>query len=81
MEKAGSKRKSVIKLKHGERAIKLKVTHPVRCQECKRQLGTNEYFWLDFIPYRNPYGVKTHYKKVICEACWRGPKNIWQSGR
>lgn len=70
-------RQVAVKLKHGEYAVRLKVTKPVRCQECHKELTRGQFFWLDYIPLKRPRGNQSHYKKVICEACWRGPRNVW----
>lgn len=72
-------RREVLKLKSGEYAIKLEVTRPVKCSECHRELGRGENFWLDFVPFRTPTQGKTHFKKVVCLACWRGPHNTWEA--
>jgi len=65
-------------LKNGEYAVKLKAKFPIKCKECGRQILVGQTFWLDFVPLRERLGRKTHWKKVVCEACWRGPKNIWK---
>ena len=65
-------RRQAGKLKNGEYFLRLKVKHPVRCKECHCELFSGQTFVLDFIPLREVWGGKTHYKKVVCEGCWRG---------
>ena len=66
-------------MKQGEVVIRLKAKWVTRCRECGRVIYPGQTFLLDIIPYVESDGVfrkVTRYKHVLCEACWRGPKNV-----
>ncbi len=65
-------------LHNGEYAYYVKAKWPTKCRECGQVVQPNCHLWLDYIPLREHWGGRTHWCKVVCEACWRGPKNVWK---
>jgi hypothetical protein len=66
-------------LKQGEVVVRLRAKRQTRCRECGRPIYPGQTFLLDIIPYVEASGVflrKVRHKHVLCEGCWKGPKNV-----
>lgn len=66
-------------LRRGEVVLRLRAGRTVRCRECGRFILAGQTFLLDIIPYVEADGVfrrVVRHKHVLCEECWKGPKNV-----